>query len=138
MSLNSDISLMCSYDDIMGTSGERAVGNWATLGPAVRDARTRAGLTQAALAERADVSRGWLVRFEAGLPNAEPVAVLRLLRQLDLELVLRPRPRIDYVFNDLAAADADDSADDADSHHIVIDLDAVLADLDAPSDRHES
>lgn len=72
---------------------EQSVGNWATLGPVVRDARTRAGLTQRDLAADAGVSRGWLIRFEGGLPNAEPVTVFRLLRALDLELVVRPRRR---------------------------------------------
>ncbi len=70
---------------------ERSIGNWAVLGPVARDARSRAGLTQKDLAELAGVSRGWLIRFETGLPNAEPITVLRVLRVLELELVVRPR-----------------------------------------------
>lgn len=70
--------------------GELVVTTWASLGPVVRDARQRAGYTQTALAEAAGVSRGWLIRFEAGLRNAEPATVFRVLALLDLDLVLRP------------------------------------------------
>lgn len=66
------------------------IAKWALLGPAVRDRRRDRRLTQADLAELAGVSRGWLVRFEHGLDNAEPSTVFRVLRALDLDLVLRP------------------------------------------------
>lgn len=91
MSLNDDIGVKSLYDHIVGALRENVLGNWANLGPVVRDARIRANLTQQDLASRAGVSRGWLVRFESGLPNAEPVSVVRLLRELDLQLVVRPR-----------------------------------------------
>jgi HTH-type transcriptional regulator/antitoxin HipB len=75
------------YDDIM----EWTITHWQRLGLAVRAARRAQKMTQANLAERAGVSRGWLVRFEHGLPNAEPRTVLRVLHALGLELALRPR-----------------------------------------------
>lgn len=126
MSLSSDIVLMSSHDDFMGWSRTQALGNWAALGPAVRDARTRAGLTQAALAEQAGVSRGWLIRFEAGLPNAEPVTAFRVLRALELELTLSAPTRTEERYNDLGHPDAPGS------RLAVVDLDAILADLDSP------
>ncbi len=106
----------------------RHIGNWAALGPAVRDARTRAGLTQAALAERAGVSRGWLVRFEAGLPNAEPVRVFRLLDTLGLHLTLTPRTRPDFAFPDTDVVVERGTGDGWSG----IDIDALLARLDEP------
>ncbi|MBM7516574.1 helix-turn-helix domain-containing protein [Nocardioides nitrophenolicus] len=114
MSLSGDIAAMSPYDDVMGP--RRTISNWAFLGPAVRDARLRAGLTQAALADEAGVSRGWLIRFEAGLPNAEPVTVLRLLRSLGLVLSLSPLSATEGVL------------DDAD--HPPVDLDTLLSELD--------
>lgn len=68
---------------------EYLLNTWTRLGPAVRDRRRRLDLTQAELAEAAGVSRGWLVRLEGGLDNAEPALVLAVLRVLGLGLVLR-------------------------------------------------
>lgn len=69
---------------------EYVVRDWARIGAVTRTQRRRAGLTQAALAERAGVSRGWLVRLEAGHPTAATGAVFKVLRALDFELVARP------------------------------------------------
>lgn len=69
------------------------VNDWARLGAVVRDARRSRHLTQQELAQRSGVSRGWLVRLEAGHPTAEPATVLRVLRALDLELVVRTTER---------------------------------------------
>lgn len=96
----------------MPTPREVHLGNWAALGPVVRDARARAALTQRDLSSRAGVSRGWLIRFEAGLPNAEPVAVLKLLRALDLDLVVRPRGDVGHPGGEMAdEVDLDDFID---------------------------
>lgn len=72
---------------------EYVVRDWARIGAIVRDHRRRQGLTQADLAQRAGVSRGWLVRLEAGHPTAETSTVFKVLRTLDLELVARPMRR---------------------------------------------
>ncbi|MDT0203722.1 helix-turn-helix domain-containing protein [Nocardioides sp. AE5] len=68
---------------------EYPLNTWSRLGPAVRDRRRAAGLTQAELADRAGVSRAWVIRLERGLDNAEPARVLAVLRILGLDLVLR-------------------------------------------------
>lgn len=68
---------------------EYVLNVWSRLGSAIRDRRRALGLTQADLAEHAGVSRGWLVRVEGGLDNAEPARVFAVLRVLELELVLR-------------------------------------------------
>lgn len=59
------------------------------LGAAVRHRRRAAGLTQAALADRAGVSRQWLSGFESGKsPGAELGKVLDVLAALHLALDL--------------------------------------------------
>ena len=59
------------------------------LGAAVRDARTAANLTQAELAERAEVSREWLIGLERGTrPRAELTKILGVLAALDQPLRL--------------------------------------------------
>jgi HTH-type transcriptional regulator/antitoxin HipB len=55
--------------------------------------RREAGLRQVDLAQRAGVSRGWLVRLEAGHATADLPTVFKVLRVLDLELVVRPTRR---------------------------------------------
>lgn len=60
------------------------IDNWSKFGAAIRDARVAGGFTQAALAERAGVSRAWLARFEGGHRRAELEQVLRVLVALDL------------------------------------------------------
>jgi transcriptional regulator with XRE-family HTH domain len=69
---------------------ERTIYNWAILGNVVREERRARDWTQAALAEHSGVSRGWLNRFEQGLDNAEPRTVLRVLRSLGLDIIVRP------------------------------------------------
>lgn len=59
------------------------------LGAAVRDARTAAQLTQVELAERANVSREWLIGLERGTrPRAELTKILSVLAALDQPLML--------------------------------------------------
>ncbi|MDO5498946.1 MAG: helix-turn-helix domain-containing protein [Propionibacteriaceae bacterium] len=66
----------------------------AELGRAVRDARNEAGLTQEELCAAAHVSRRWLVRLEQGHPAAELSKVIDVLRALQLDIALVPRPAI--------------------------------------------
>jgi HTH-type transcriptional regulator / antitoxin HipB len=60
----------------------------------VRDRRKQLGLSQAALADRASVSRHWLVELEQGKPTAEVALVLRTLVALGLRVdVSNPEQR---------------------------------------------
>jgi HTH-type transcriptional regulator / antitoxin HipB len=61
------------------------------LGRAVRAARTRAGLTQAELAERARANRYAIVILESGHETRAIQILFDTLAALDLELVVRPR-----------------------------------------------
>lgn len=59
------------------------------LGAAIRQARTKAGLTQSELAELAGVSRAFVSGMEsASRPGAELQRVLAILRALGLGIVL--------------------------------------------------
>ncbi|GAA1768716.1 helix-turn-helix domain-containing protein [Agromyces humatus] len=61
------------------------------LGGAVHDRRVELGLTQAQLAERANVTREWVVRLEGGKPRVQMDRVFDLLRALDVEVVLHAK-----------------------------------------------
>ncbi|HEX8095488.1 transcriptional regulator [Jatrophihabitans sp.] len=61
------------------------------LGRAVRAARTRAGLTQAELAERARANRYAIVVLESGHQTRAIEILFDTLAALDLELAVRPR-----------------------------------------------
>ncbi|MCY3967790.1 MAG: helix-turn-helix transcriptional regulator [bacterium] len=55
-------------------------------------ARSEAGITQAELAERAGISRTWLIYFEAGKKRrAQMDVVFRVIHALDCELVIQPK-----------------------------------------------
>lgn len=74
------------------------------LGAQLRAARRARGLTQAELAERAGVSRNFVVQVERGQRRgAELDRVLALVRALGLELALldRPRPAFAEALDDL-------------------------------------
>jgi len=58
------------------------------LGRALREERRRQGLTQNDLAARAHVSRGWLVKLEAGHGTAELDTVFRVVSALGLTITL--------------------------------------------------
>ena len=60
------------------------------VGIAVRDARTRANLTQSALADAADISREAVSRIENGRHSARVTTLVALLQELDLEIVFWP------------------------------------------------
>ncbi|WP_211229625.1 helix-turn-helix domain-containing protein [Nakamurella lactea] len=61
------------------------------IGPAIRDARIEAALSQQALADKAGVSRAWLARLEAGHRRAEAEQVFKVLSALGLSMTLTPR-----------------------------------------------
>ena len=61
------------------------------LGRAIRAARTRAGLTQAELAERARANRYAIVVLESGHQTRAIEILFDTLAALDLELAVRPR-----------------------------------------------
>ncbi len=62
------------------------------VGAAIRDRRRTLGLDQRRLAERAGVSRKWIIDIEQGKPRAELGLVLRTLHALGLEIRLDPGP----------------------------------------------
>lgn len=62
------------------------------LGSYVRDRRRAAGLSQAALAARATVSRRWLADLEAGKPTVEVGLVFKVISALGMFLDARPEP----------------------------------------------
>ncbi|UQU64488.1 helix-turn-helix transcriptional regulator [Couchioplanes caeruleus] len=65
------------------------------LGNHLREVRRRAGLSQAAVAARAGLSRRWLSDLEAGKATAEVGLVLKLVAALDLMLEINPAPKSD-------------------------------------------
>jgi len=68
---------------------DRTFVDLVSLGAAVRDARQARGLTQAGLAERAKVSRQFVISLERGAgPRAELARVLSVLRALGLTMAL--------------------------------------------------
>ncbi|WP_246464955.1 helix-turn-helix domain-containing protein [Ruania alkalisoli] len=70
------------------------------VGAAIRGARIRAGITQAELAERAGVSRRWLIAVEAGDgQRAELGKVLDTLDSLDLAIVAEQRGNHDGLLD---------------------------------------
>jgi transcriptional regulator with XRE-family HTH domain len=67
----------------------RHIRNETELGVAIRERRENAQLTQAQLAERANVSRAFLSELERGKrPRAELSRVLSVLRALETAIVL--------------------------------------------------
>jgi y4mF family transcriptional regulator len=64
----------------------RFVSTPADLGRVVRERRRALDLSQEQLADRAGVSRQWVVALEAGKERAELGLTLRLLRSLDLNV----------------------------------------------------
>ncbi len=60
------------------------------IGLLIRDRRLELGLDQRTLAERARVSRQWIVELEKGKPRAELGLILRTLAALELALDISP------------------------------------------------
>ncbi|HEX4058117.1 MAG TPA: helix-turn-helix domain-containing protein [Galbitalea sp.] len=61
------------------------------LGGLVRDRRERLGLTQQEVADRASVTREWLLRFENGKATVPVSRVLDVLAALDLVVEVSER-----------------------------------------------
>ena len=61
------------------------------LGETIRRARRDQGLTQTALAERANVARGAVQKLESGRGTVNLPTVLRVLRTLSLDLIVSSR-----------------------------------------------
>lgn len=62
------------------------------LGHVIRERRKLLGMDQASLAERAGVSRQWVVEVERGKARAEIGLVLRVLRALGVDLLAGSEP----------------------------------------------
>jgi transcriptional regulator with XRE-family HTH domain len=80
-----------------------SISNARQLGAAVRAARKRQNLSQAALAAEAGVSRAWLARFETGHPGASIEQIFRVLRALGVSIDLTERKTSDAESAVLAA-----------------------------------
>lgn len=65
-----------------GTDAAWAIHNPADLGRAIAGVRSARGLTQAALAERIGIDRGYLARLEAGASQLVLERTLRALRRM--------------------------------------------------------
>lgn len=61
------------------------------LGDTIRQARRQGGLTQIALAERANVARGAVQKLESGRGTVNLPTVLKVLHTLSLDLVVSSR-----------------------------------------------
>ncbi|TCO35813.1 helix-turn-helix protein [Kribbella steppae] len=66
-----------------------SIQQMAGLGAAVRAERRRRGLSQAALAAQAGVSREWLSRLENGAPRLEADKVLTIMGVLGFAVLAR-------------------------------------------------
>ena len=68
------------------------VASASRIGRYLGAARLDAGMTQAELAEKAGVSRTWLIHFEAGKKRrAQMDTVFKVLRALECEMVIQPK-----------------------------------------------
>ena len=67
---------------------EFRIYNASTLGAALRHYRREAGLSQAVLAERAGITRQYLLELERGKETEQVRRLLRILRQLGVRMTL--------------------------------------------------
>lgn len=74
-------------------SSEWVVHGPSALGEVIAYYRRAGGMTQAQLAERADLHRSYLSEIERGHTTEHVEAVFRTLRRLGLDVVVRPRGR---------------------------------------------
>ena len=58
------------------------------LGAFIRQRRTKLGMDQVSLAQKAGTSRKWLVEVEQGKPGAEIGLILRTLKSLEISIDL--------------------------------------------------
>ncbi len=75
-------------------TSEWVVGDPATLGSALRARRRELGWTQGELADASGLFRSYVSDIERGRATEQTERILRLVRRLDLELVVRPRRRL--------------------------------------------
>jgi HTH-type transcriptional regulator/antitoxin HipB len=59
------------------------------LGAFIRERRTKLGMDQVALAEKAGTSRKWLIEVEQGKPRAEIGLILKTLKTLGVSIDLQ-------------------------------------------------
>jgi HTH-type transcriptional regulator / antitoxin HipB len=84
------------------------------LGAFIRERRTKLGMDQVALAEKAGTSRKWLIEVEQGKPRAEIGLILRTLKTLGVS--------IDLQIDSLAKATSNDKAASADINNVLSSL----------------
>jgi HTH-type transcriptional regulator/antitoxin HipB len=72
------------------------------LGLLLRDFRIKRNMTQAQLAERVGVNRRWVGQVERGKTSPDLRTVLRALRALEAEMLVRPR-RVSPAESEIAA-----------------------------------
>ncbi|GEA85078.1 hypothetical protein GCM10009774_03350 [Cellulomonas gelida] len=93
------IGSVCTYDHFMAGI---PLTTPAQIGATILSARRREGLTQAQLAERAGVSRRWLISLEQGQSErAELGKILDTLDALGLDLSVTPARRRSNELTDL-------------------------------------
>jgi HTH-type transcriptional regulator/antitoxin HipB len=74
------------------------------LGAFIRERRTKLGMDQVALAEKAGTSRKWLIEVEQGKPRAEIGLILRTLKTLGVSIDLQIDSQSSATSNDKARA----------------------------------
>ena len=80
----------------------------------IRERRTKLGMDQVALAEKAGTSRKWLIEVEQGKPRAEIGLILRTLKTLGVS--------IDLQIDSLAKATSNDKAASTDINNVLSSL----------------
>jgi HTH-type transcriptional regulator/antitoxin HipB len=84
------------------------------LGAFIRERRTKLGMDQVELAEKAGTSRKWLIEVEQGKPRAEIGLILRTLKTLGVS--------IDLQIDSLANTTSNDKAASADINNVLSSL----------------
>ena len=84
------------------------------LGAFIRERRTKLGMDQVALAEKAGTSRKWLIEVEQGKPRAEIGLILRTLKTLGVS--------IDLQIDSLPKATSNDKAGATDINNVLSSL----------------
>lgn len=77
--------------ELGGISSEKRVRSLEDLGDAIRHRRKEQGFTQDELASLAGGHRNRIQELEKGVPTERVQLLLRVLNELGIELVLRPR-----------------------------------------------
>jgi HTH-type transcriptional regulator/antitoxin HipB len=81
------------------------------LGAFIRERRTKLGIDQVALAEKAGTSRKWLIEVEQGKPRAEIGLILKTLKTLGVS--------IDIQIDSLPKAASNDKARATDINNVL-------------------